>query len=223
VPESAALRPLHGLPGSGGGGPARGPAVPGGDHSAAATQAALVEAARDGDPAAFERLVALTHRDTWTLALRLTGNREDAADVTQEVYLRAFRSLHGFRGDAAFSTWMYRITANCAASTLSRRRRHRADHLGPDEVLVDPRPDHDPQMWAEADDLRSRLLEALDDLPPRLRAVVVLRDVYEMPHQAIAEELGISVAAAKVRLHRARHRLRALAFPDLDSVGSREV
>ena len=76
---------------------------------------------------------------------------------------------------------------------------------------------------ADAGELRDRLVAALEVLPSKLRAVVVLRDVYELPHEAIAEELGISVTAAKVRLHRARHRLRAELFPELDEVGSREV
>ena len=84
-------------------------------------------AAQSGDRAAFEHLVELTHRDTFTLALRLTGNEEDARDVTQETYLRAFRGLPKFRGDAQFSTWLYRITANSASTHLGRRRRHRHD------------------------------------------------------------------------------------------------
>jgi len=175
---------------------------------------ALVGRAQGGDAGAFEELVTLTHHDTYTLALRLTGNVEDARDVTQEAYLRAFRSLGGFRGESRFSTWMYRITANCAATHMGRRRRHRHDSLGAEHLVVDLRPDNDPQLHADALDLHDRLVQALDQLPPKLRAVVVLRDVYELPHEAIAEELGISVTAAKVRLHRARHRLRASLYPE---------
>jgi len=184
---------------------------------------ALVEAARDGDVAAFESLVALTHRHTFTLALRLTGDVDDAHDVTQEAYLRAYRSIGGFRSDARFSTWMHRITANCASTHLGRRRRHRHRSLTQDEQVVDLRGDSDPQLRADASDLRVRMLEALDGLPPKLRAVVVLRDVYELPHEAIAAELGISETAAKVRLHRARHKMRSSLFPELDEVDVREV
>lgn len=183
----------------------------------------LVEGAREGDKSAFDDLVALTYRSSYTLALRLMSNPEDARDVTQEAYLRAYRSLGNFRGDAQFSTWMYRITANCASTHLGKRRRHRHDKLSADDQVMDIRPDSDPTACYEATELRGQVAEALEDLPPKLRAVVVLRDVYELPHEAVAEELGISSAAAKVRLHRARTRLRSQLFPHLDEVDSREV
>ena len=173
----------------------------------------LVAAARDGDRAAFEALVRATMADTYTLALRLTGDEEDARDVAQEAYLRAYRAIGRFRGDAAFTTWLYRITANCASTSLGRRSKHRHEPLGDDAPLADEHPDTDPVAMATAGALRDRVTEALADLPPRLRAVVVLRDVYDLPHEAIAAELGISVPAAKVRLHRARRRLREQLFP----------
>jgi RNA polymerase sigma-70 factor (ECF subfamily) len=173
----------------------------------------LVAAARGGDQAAFDELVRATYADTYTLAFRLTGNEEDARDVVQESYLRAYRGLKRFRGDAQFSTWLYRITANCASTHLTRRRRHRHEELLDDATVVDTRPDIDPEARAEAALLRSKLDSALHDLPPRLRAVVVLRDVYDLPHEAIAAELGISESAAKVRLHRARRKLREHLFP----------
>ena len=154
-----------------------------------------------------------TSADTYALALRLTANEEDAKDVVQEAYLRAYRGLKKFRGDASFTTWLYRITANCASTHLGKRARHRHETLDPEVTDVrDIRPDADPQAQAEAAVLRQRVSAALQELPPRLRAVVVLRDVYDMPHEAIATELGISEAAAKVRLHRARMRLRQQLF-----------
>ena len=171
-------------------------------------QAELVAAARDGDRDAFEELVRATYADTYTLAYRLTGDEEDASDVVQEAYLRAFRGLRRFRGDARFTTWLYRITANCAATQMTRRSRHRHEELEEDSSVPDQRPEVDPEAAAEGAILRDRISAALADLPPRLRAVVVLRDVYDLPHEAIAAELGISEAAAKVRLHRARRRLR---------------
>jgi RNA polymerase sigma-70 factor (ECF subfamily) len=199
-------------------------AVPSGSDGVVHDELAeLVTAARSGDQAAFAQLVEATHRDTFTLAVRLTGNEEDARDVTQEAYLRAYRGLSRFRGDAQFSTWMYRITANCAATYLGRRNRHRHDPLPESAELIDLRSDVDPELRSDAVDLRDRLLLALDVLPPKLRAVVVLRDVYELSHDAIAEELGISATAAKVRLHRARHKLRSEVFPELDQVASRAV
>ncbi|MGI8663382.1 MAG: RNA polymerase sigma factor [Acidimicrobiales bacterium] len=174
---------------------------------------ALVDAARDGDQQAFEQLVRATYADTYTLAHRLTGDEEDARDVVQESYLRAFKGLRRFRGDAQFTTWLYRITANCASTHLGRRAKHRHDELFDDAPVVDASSARDPQARAEASATRLRLDAALRSLPPRLRAVVVLRDVYDLPHEAIAAELGISESAAKVRLHRARKKLREQLFP----------
>jgi len=173
----------------------------------------LVAAARNGDHRAFEELVRVTYADTYTLAFRLTGDEEDARDVVQESYLRAFRGLKRFRGDAQFTTWLYRITANCASTHLGRRSRHRHDELVDDAPIQDLDLDHDPQARTETNATRDRLTVALRELPPRLRAVVVLRDVYDLPHEAIAAELGISESAAKVRLHRARKKLRESLFP----------
>ena len=173
----------------------------------------LVCAARDGDHQAFEELVRVTYQDTYTLAYRLTGDEEDARDVVQESYLRAFRGLKRFRGDAQFTTWLYRITANCASTHLGRRSKHRHDELVDDAPLADVDPTHDPQLRTEGNATRNRLNAALLELPPRLRAVVVLRDVYDLPHDEIAQELGITEAAAKVRLHRARKKLRERLFP----------
>ena len=173
----------------------------------------LVTAARDGDREAFDELVRVTYAESFTLALRLTGNEEDARDVVQDAYIRAFRGLSRFRGDAQFSTWMYRITANCANTHLAKRSKHRHEVLDDANPVADDRPSTDPQLQADASALRLRLTDALEDLPPKLRQVVVLRDIYDLPHEAIAAELGISVPAAKVRLHRARRRLREQLFP----------
>lgn len=172
----------------------------------------LVTAAKAGDRGAFDALVRATYVDTYILAHRLTGDDEDARDVTQETYLRAYRGLRRFRGDAQFSTWLYRITTNCASTHLGRRARHRHEELHDDLLVEDPRPGHDPVGRAELGALRERVNGALRGLPPRLRAVIVLRDIYDLPHEAIAAELGISESAAKVRLHRARRKLRDDVF-----------
>lgn len=173
----------------------------------------LVAAAQQGDGKAFEQLVRATSTDVYTLAYRLTGNEEDARDVVQEAYLRAYRGLGRFRGDAQFSTWLYRITANCASTHMGRTGKHRHENDEVLERLPDVRHETDPESSADASDLRGRVNDALAELPEALRAVVVLRDVYDLSHDAIAEELGITEAAAKVRLHRARRKLRERLFP----------
>ncbi|MGH9105637.1 MAG: RNA polymerase sigma factor [Acidimicrobiales bacterium] len=183
----------------------------------AATEAVLkglVDAARRGDPAAPGQLVRATWDSTYTLAYRLTGNEHDALDVAQEAYLRALRGLPRFRGEARFSTWLYRVTANCASDYLARSRRdsHASFSLGPDGPdladVADRRLEHDPEASASAGDERALLAAALMRLPWRLRQVVVLRDIYDLSHKSIAAELGTSEAATKVRLQRARKRLR---------------
>ena len=180
---------------------------------ATATLEELVDAARAGSHPAFDELVRRTHAGTFTLARRLVTDEDDAREVVQEAYLRAYRSIRKFRGDAQFTTWIYRITANCASTHLGRRRRDRHDELDDDLTVVDLHPDRDPGLAADASLLRARVDAAIADLPARLRAVVVLRDLYDLNHAEIAEELGITESAAKVRLHRARRRLRTVVFP----------
>jgi len=175
--------------------------------------AALVAAAQAGDRGAFDELVRATYADTYTLAYRLTGDEEDARDVVQDAYLRAYRGLKRFRGDAQFSTWMYRITANCASTFLGKRVKHRHEELSDELTLDEEHPSGNPEAQLDAAVSRDGLQAALRRLPPRLRAVVLLRDVYDLPHEAIASELGISESAAKVRLHRARRKLREDLYP----------
>jgi RNA polymerase sigma-70 factor (ECF subfamily) len=182
----------------------------------------LVARSQEGDREAFEELVRVTYAETYTLALRLTGDEEDARDVVQEAYFRAFRGIKRFRGDAQFSTWMYRITANCAATQLGKRTKHRHDELLDTDPVVDDRPESDPVGQADAGALRADLAEALRELPPKLRSVIVLRDIYDLPHEEIAAELGISESAAKVRLHRARRKLRERLFPLRGDAGHEE-
>jgi RNA polymerase sigma-70 factor (ECF subfamily) len=177
-------------------------------------EAELLAAARDGDRKAFEELVRQTYVDTYTLAVRLTGNEEDARDVVQEAYLRAWKSIRRFRGEAAFSTWMYRITANAASTHTQKRRKRATETLDDEPMLIDESPGGDPVGSAESHLLMDRVQAALQTLPPKLRAVVVLKDVYDLPHEEIARELGISVPAAKVRLHRARRQLREVLFDE---------
>lgn len=174
------------------------------DLLGAADESRLVEAATRGDRAAFDELVRRTHRDTYTLALRLVGDPDDARDVTQDAYLRAYRSLGSFRGDARFGTWLYRITANRAATQLRRRIRHR--HAPITDEVWEAEVGDDPHAHNE---LRVELGRAVNALPPKLRAVVVLHDIYGFTHAEIAEELSITESAAKVRLHRARKQLRS--------------
>ncbi len=175
----------------------------------------LVDRARSGDQAAFAELVRSHQDDMYTLAYRLTADRELAADVAQEAMIRAWRGIGGFRGDASFSTWLYRITANTAWTLRARSRRRAWMPLELAERTPAPEtPQSHPETAGDAGDLRRRLVDALSRLPAGSRQVVVLKDVEGMSHAEIASALGITTTAAKVRLHRARLRLRRLLEED---------
>lgn len=169
-----------------------------------------VTAARSGCPKAFNELVRVTYADTYALALRLVGNADDARDVVQDTYLRAFRAISRFRGDAAVKTWLFRITSNCAHNVVRRRRS--TETITDATVAVDVDPSHDPATAAEGNEFRARFMAALSLLPAKLREVVELREMADLSHDAIAKKLGITESAAKVRLHRARAKLREQLF-----------
>ena len=167
----------------------------------------LVTRAQQGDRAAFAALVRQHQDEVYTLARRLVGDPHLASDVAQEAMIRAWRALPKFRGDSRLSTWLYRVTVNTAWTHRERARRHRSAPL--DEYIQVPAPygaDH-PEVAGETLELRGRLRAALDNLPESQRRVVVLKDIYGWSHADIAESMGITVTAAKVRLHRARARL----------------
>ncbi len=172
--------------------------------------------ARNGDRAAFSDLVRIHQDEVYTLALRLVADRELAADVSQEAFVRAWRALPNFRGDAKFSTWLHRITVNVAWTQRRRQRRHRADPI--DDVFAEPVADGiTPERAAESAAMQVRLREALQQLPEPIRGVVVLKDVYGWSHNEIAEHLGITVTAAKVRLHRGRKQLRSQLWSEMEA------
>lgn len=176
---------------------------------------ALIARARAGDERAFSELVRRYEHEVYTLALRLTSDREMAADVSQEALVRAWRALPAFRGDARFSTWLHRIVANVAYTQRKRAARRRTQSLD-DRVREPEAGGVAPEAAGVSEDMRPRLLAALDDLSPQARAVVVLKDVYDWSHVEIAAHLGITVTAAKVRLHRGRKRLRELLWTELE-------
>lgn len=164
----------------------------------------LLRACRNGDPAAFEQLVSRTQHRVFALAYRLVGDRGEAEDVAQEAYLRVFRSLGGFRGDARFETWLHRIVVNAAMTHLRRRGRFGDLTRDPDG---DPEPPPAPPAQDRTAD-RDLIRRALEDLPAAMRATLVLYEMYGLSCREIGEELGVSEGAVKVRLHRARKRLK---------------
>ncbi|HKQ98252.1 MAG TPA: sigma-70 family RNA polymerase sigma factor [Candidatus Polarisedimenticolia bacterium] len=179
----------------------------------------LARRAASGDESAFEILVGRFQAPIYRLAHRLTANSGDAEDVLQETSLQAYRGLPRFRGEARFSTWLYRIATNAA---LMSRRRHAQRPVEPlDEFLprfdADGRHAAEPSMLALPSEVeenldRRRLAESaragIERLPELYRAAFVLRDLEEMPTREVAGVLGIEAAAVRQRVHRARLMLR---------------
>ena len=175
----------------------------------------LLEACRRGDPRAFEALVDETHQRAYTLALRLVGDRHEAEDVTQDAYMRVFRSLKGFRGDSAFETWLYRIVTNAALNHL--RRKGRFGNLAAEpEDLEDAVGAADPALEGVGE--RDEIERGLARLPEGMRAVMVLKEIYGLSCREIGDELGLNEGAVKVRLHRARKRLKELVYGQEEAV-----
>ncbi|MEN8238359.1 MAG: sigma-70 family RNA polymerase sigma factor [Actinomycetota bacterium] len=169
---------------------------------------ALVDRARDGDRDAFGELVALHQQEVYTLAVRLVRDRDEASDVAQDAFIRAWRAMPKFRGDAKFSTWLHRITVNTAWTHRTKRNRVRLDPL--DSLVVEPQSTTlDPIRAGESVSIGPKIESALSELSYSIRSVVVLKDIYDWSHSEIAEHLDISVTAAKVRLHRGRKELRS--------------
>jgi RNA polymerase sigma-70 factor (ECF subfamily) len=177
--------------------------------------APLIERVKAGDHAAFTELVRRYEGKVYQLALRLTGNEMDAMDVIQDVFLSVYQKIHTFRGAAAFSSWLYRITANAAFAKLNQRRRAAAVSL--DDVLpaVEEQSFDVHSEWSRKPDsvlsnkeARDALEKAISALPEDFRTVVILRDVQNMSNHDVAESLNLSVPAVKSRLHRARLILR---------------
>ena len=180
------------------------------NHSDEISNSELVRKSQLGDKAAFEQLV-IRHQDlVFSLAYKLTGNREMANDVAQEAFIRAWKAIEKFRGDSTFSTWIYRITVNTAWTLRKKAKKHNTLNIDDtyEPIVVDEK--KDPELVAINSDLSSVLINALDKIPIEQRIIVELKNIEGRSHKEIADYLDISVTAAKVRLHRAHQKLRQI-------------
>ena len=169
----------------------------------ARTDADLVSRAQSGRLDAFEELVRRHRLATYRVALRVLGDESDAEDATQDAFVQAWRNLGGFRADAAFSTWMYRIVTNRCLNMLRARRR--TEPLPDDREAPASRPDRIAEARWQVEDLKLAILR----LTPEQRAPLVLRELQGCTYEEIAGALDISIPAVKSRLHRARLELLA--------------
>ena len=178
-------------------------------------ESVLVDAARNGDVGAFEQLVRRYDRNVFRIAQHITQNQEDAEDVVQDAFLKAFQNLGQFQGKSKFYTWLVRIAVNEALTRLRRRRPERMVSLD-EEVRTEedstprevadwsPNPE---QLYSQAE-LKDILSKTIQGLPPGFRTVFVLRDVEALSTEETAEALNLSIPAVKSRLMRARLQLR---------------
>ena len=180
------------------------------DNSWEISNSELVKKSQLGEKAAFEQLVIRHQELVFSLAYKLTGNREMANDVAQESFIRAWKAIEKFRGDTTFSTWIYRITVNTAWTLRKKAKKHNTLNIDDtyEPIVIDEK--KDPELVAINSDLSSVLVNALDKLPIEQRIIVELKNIEGRSHKEIADYLDISVTAAKVRLHRAHQKLRLI-------------
>jgi RNA polymerase sigma-70 factor, ECF subfamily len=174
----------------------------------------IIERCKAGDESAWRRLVEDTQRDVYALCLRILRDPDDAAEATQETYIKVWRGLGSFRGDAMFTTWLYRVAANAAISKQRSRKRKRTHETQGDDALMQLTAPGSTETEAAARMDVRRLEGFVASLPEHYRSVVILRDVYGLSLEEIGSELKISETAAKVRLHRARKKLKDMMYPD---------
>lgn len=178
-------------------------------------EAALIARCTVGDEAACAELVAAHQRMVYGLAFNILGNRDDALDLSQDVFLRVFRTLSSFRGQSALRTWIYRIVVNQARNRQRWwRRRHRAEQVSLDDYLrnfgdLEARQDILPDRLLASKETAAKIWQAMDRLPFEQRTALILREVDGLRYDEIAYSLDIAVGTVKSRLTRARQALRA--------------
>ena len=164
----------------------------------------LVERAQAGDASAYGELVERHQARIYATLVKIVGDPDQALDLTQDAFVRAWEQLTGFEGRSAFTTWLYRIAVRLAYDDLARGRRRQS--LEPGIAVVDPA--EAPDALAEREDNAAELRARIEDLPPLQRAVVTMRAYDELPYREIAEILGTTENSARVSFHHAITRLR---------------
>jgi RNA polymerase sigma-70 factor (ECF subfamily) len=181
--------------------PSREPTCPAPADLAALSDAALVSRSLDGEAAAFDVIVQRHRRAVHQVCYRFVRQHEDASDLAQDVFVRAWRGLAGFKGDAAFATWLYRIAVNVCLNEVSRKAPALSAIDDPD-ALIDERAER-PGAGLRREERAAAVRRAIRQLPARQRATLVLRVYHELSHQQIADILGSSVGAVKANFFHA--------------------
>jgi RNA polymerase sigma-70 factor (ECF subfamily) len=182
-------------------------------HAEGIGDAECVRRVQQGDTDSFEILVRRHQRTIFNLVYRLLGDYDDAAEVAQEVFLSAYKSIGQFRGNANFSTWLYRIGLNHASTRRKSLNNTQQRHVPLDgtEAIADGAVD--PARSFEHKEIQERVQQALNNLDPDDARIILLRDLQDVPYEDVAEMLDIPVGTVKSRLHRARQALKASLAP----------
>ena len=179
-------------------------------------EAKIIRAVVDGNTNAFEDLVLEYQKQVYHIALNMTGNEEDAFDLSQEAFLKAFRSLSTFRGEAGFGSWLYRMTANLCIDFLRKKKRQGGQIISLDAEEEDRRPTelpdlrYEPQNALEKKEVQEKVRAGLEKLPHEQKLILVLRDVEGFSYQEISDALKIELGTVKSRIYRARAHLARL-------------
>ena len=183
-------------------------------------EAAVIQAVLDGDVNAYEALVKEYEKNVYNLALRMTGNSEDAADMAQEAFIKAYNSLTAFRGDSKFSVWLYRIVSNVCLDFLRSRSRKQTVSLSSEnddgeEVDLDIADEtHSPEQLLDRSLTRDAVRRGLAALPPDHREILLLREIQGLSYEEIADVLGLEAGTVKSRIFRARKKLCSFLIKD---------
>ncbi len=181
---------------------------------------AAVQRVQRGDASAFEALVAAYEKNVYNLALRMTGRPEDAEDMAQEAFLKAYSSIRSFRGDSKFSVWLYRIVSNVCLDHLRRQSRRQTvslsaeDDEGEDVQLDLADTAQSPEALLERKLTRESVRRGLAQLPPDARQILLLREIQGLSYEEIGETLGLEPGTVKSRIFRARKRLCAFLLEE---------
>jgi RNA polymerase sigma-70 factor, ECF subfamily len=187
-------------------------------ESVAEDDIALVRRCQKGDALAFEQLVIKYRSKVFSMIYGMVQNEQDAWDLAQEGFIKAWRSIHRFKGQASFYTWLYRIVTNVAIDSLRRKGFKKTaefdDQIAANEVepgsKTVPTPDPLPHQGLEREEIRQRIEQAISKLSPEHRAVIVMKEIEELQYNEIAEALGCSIGTVMSRLFYARKKLQTL-------------
>lgn len=187
----------------------------------------IVRAVQDGQTDSFAQLVDRHKDSVYGILVRLTGDPDAADELAHETFVRAFRGLANFRGEARFGTWLIQIAVHLARDRIRERRRQRGRVVSLDQLLerdndspflAEDRPQYDPLAEVSERDLLRRFERALEDLPPSYREVFLLHHMQGLSYEDIAGMTGDSVGSLKVRTHRARKLLKEMLFGESEQV-----